>query len=573
MIFKASIAIGLGIVITTIPLVFSSDSIVKFTNETKYCGDEVLLSCEVINTENQHQWYRLSSEKIQKILNESSILSVDQLSPYKVESTYRLENYKTGDVTLYFLTRFDTGWYTCLNLSTQGYPKVIRSIWLEVRCEGNEKKYHTEQQMEKIQNGIGPPYLIMKRIFCVQKGTNTVYLEICARGYPKPKYNITYVKNHQETSVKESNDLDATIGLRIPITELKVPTTLSFFVCNANGCINDTIHSIHVTGNRIVLEETPNQAIYLCCEHELINSIWKSKWFVNNRRKTTITETQIRSGFAAAHKIPETTYLDEGFYECQSMNYSNWITIGVFHLKIWNDSTHTPGTLSAEHGSSFTNQTTTNEYFRVYIKLMEAYTYDFDYHSSSIFEEYERKITTGFKEIFSTPDFARARLVAILSTFDISQSRAVVDLEFSDLVSEAHVRDTLSNQLASYKKIGSLAASPEKPYVLNFRRILPFQCSPTEIPCKYSYKAKCIPSSGRCDKKDTCLDGSDEEECPGPDRCEVDDKFFCPNSGGILVCASIKCDGKKDCPGGEDEPPTCDKKTTGHQAVSTTFIR
>ncbi|XP_065217528.1 fibroblast growth factor receptor 2-like [Planococcus citri] len=222
------------------------------------------------------------------------------------------------------------------------------------------------------------------------------------------------------------------------------------------------------------------------------------------------------------------------------------------------------------NSSSITfNATYYSKYFRVYIKLMEAYTYDFDDHSSSIFQEYERKVTTGVKEIFSMPDFARARLVAILSTFDISQSRAVVDLEFSDVVSETHVGDTLSGQLASYKKIGSLTASPEKPFVINFRQNLPFRCSPTEIPCKNS--SKCVPSSGRCDKNATCLDGSDEEECPGADRCtDENDKFSCPHSGGILVCASVKCDGKKDCPGGEDEPPTCDK-TPGQESSQPTF--
>ncbi|XP_065218419.1 fibroblast growth factor receptor 2-like [Planococcus citri] len=83
----------------------------------------------------------------------------------------------------------------------------------------------------------------------------------------------------------------------------------------------------------------------------------------------------------------------------------------------------------------------------------------------------------------------------------------------------------------------------------------PFQCSPMEIPCNNS--AECIPSSGRCNKYTACLDESDEEDCPKPDRCQVEDKFFCPNSGGVLVCTSVKCDGKKDCPGGEDEPPTC----------------
>ncbi|XP_065220782.1 fibroblast growth factor receptor 2-like [Planococcus citri] len=140
------------------------------------------------------------------------------------KSTFKNENITTDDVILYFLTRFDTGWYTCLNLSTEGYPKVTCSIWLEVRCGGN----------------------------------------------------------------------------------------------------------------RIVLEGTPNQAIELCCSDEL-NLIWYSTWFVNTTRETTTTmERQVESGFCADHAIPEITYLDEGLYECQMLQNSIWMTIGVFHLKIWN---------------------------------------------------------------------------------------------------------------------------------------------------------------------------------------------------------------------------------------------
>ncbi|XP_065217298.1 fibroblast growth factor receptor homolog 1-like [Planococcus citri] len=305
------------------------------------------------------------------------------------------------------------------------------------------------------------------------------------------------------------------------------------------------------------MDETPSQAIGLCCADDELDSIWNSTWFVNTTRETTSKkkDVQIQSGFYAGYDMPEITYLDEGFYECRKINYSNWITIGVFHLKIWNDST--PAILSAERGSNFTNQTTINGHFRVYITLMEAYTYDFNNHSSPIFKEYAGQIETGFDKIFSTPNFSSARLVAILIITDLSHSKAVVDLEFTDLVSMEHVNATLSGQLASYRKIGSLAASPENLSLDVFPQNLTFQCSPTEIPCKFSYNPKCIPSLGRCDKNATCRDKSDEEDCPDSNRCEADDKFYCPNSGGILVCASVKCDGKKDCPGGEDEPPTC----------------
>ncbi|XP_065220154.1 fibroblast growth factor receptor 2-like [Planococcus citri] len=198
----------------------------------------------------------------------------------------------------------------------------------------------------------------MKGIFNVYKRDH-LYLDICARGYPEPKYNLTYVKNHREISLEDMNDFDGMITSRIPLTVLKVPTALSLVACNTNGCINDTIHSIHVTGNRIVLEQTPGQAIHLCCENEL-RSAWNVTWFFNTSRETRISEvTQLPSGFYSNYKIPKISYLDEGFYECRTVQNSKWITIGDFHLKIKDDAT--PATLAAEHDPSSTYQITNND--------------------------------------------------------------------------------------------------------------------------------------------------------------------------------------------------------------------
>ncbi|XP_065222037.1 basement membrane-specific heparan sulfate proteoglycan core protein isoform X4 [Planococcus citri] len=196
-------------------------------------------------------------------------------------------------------------------------------------------------------------------------------------------------------------------------------------------------------------------------------------------------------------------------------------------------------------------------HFRVYIKLMEAYTYDFNDHSSSIFKEYELKITTGVKEIFSAPDFVSARLVAILITTDLSQSKAVVDLEFSSAESREQVEGTLSGYLAGHEKIGTLAASPISLYVRDFGDKLPFQCSPTEIPCRDS--DICIPSSGRCDKTASCPDNTDEEECP--DSACLESEFFCDNG---CVSLSKRCNGIDECDDRTDEkdcPLKCNNDT------------
>ncbi|XP_065223606.1 uncharacterized protein LOC135847814 isoform X2 [Planococcus citri] len=218
-----------------------------------------------------------------------------------------------------------------------------------------------------------------------------------------------------------------------------------------------------------------------------------------------------------------------------------------------------------------------NVIIQSYFWIDQYYSYDFNDHSSALYKEFEHNITSSLKDYITTyyetgihTKKMSIRLVAVTSSKSINVSSAVVDFElFFDVKKFTEVKREFSmyrfaaiwSNLHSGKRFGSLqAASVPRTY---FEPDDIAQCSSTtEIPCMDS--RICFPSSGRCDKVITCpKEDWDEFDCPPLDRCpgqSPNDKYSCPNSGGIMICNSRKCDGRKDCPGGEDEPPSCKDK-------------
>ncbi|KAL1421369.1 hypothetical protein MTO96_000452 [Rhipicephalus appendiculatus] len=79
---------------------------------------------------------------------------------------------------------------------------------------------------------------------------------------------------------------------------------------------------------------------------------------------------------------------------------------------------------------------------------------------------------------------------------------------------------------------------------------LGFQCHPNEFVCD---GRRCVNSSGKCDGKRDCADGTDEHGCPPtevPSLC-APGQFVC--DGRRCVPLSGKCNGHRDCADGSDE--------------------
>ncbi|XP_037075728.1 basement membrane-specific heparan sulfate proteoglycan core protein-like isoform X4 [Pollicipes pollicipes] len=99
-------------------------------------------------------------------------------------------------------------------------------------------------------------------------------------------------------------------------------------------------------------------------------------------------------------------------------------------------------------------------------------------------------------------------------------------------------------------------------------------CTEYELRCR---SGECLPQTARCNGLAECRDGSDELGCPlattpagpvDPDdqgkepeaMCRGDNVAFC--SDGTLICEVQLCDGKRDCPGGDDENNCPDKPSS-----------
>ncbi|XP_065217755.1 fibroblast growth factor receptor homolog 1-like isoform X1 [Planococcus citri] len=338
--FKPSIALGLGIIITTCSVVISSNAPEQFDNITSNCGDTVVLSCNIPNkpSEPVWYWYRLSLEKMKKMKSNNSL---DQLSTYRVEKIHEIWDSSTVNISLSFISIYDTGWYSCLNVSEEEEEIVIRQtirrIWLEVRCEDNKRQDHLKQHLEKINEGLAPPYILKKTIGITKDKRNRLLIKTHTRGYPEP-HNIT-CRNHREEPKYFSHAWGIDY-LEIPIDELRWAKTFTFFICNTNGCVNDTYHHIQVNGTRnhaITLEETLGQNIQLCCNSYLNSTTGKSQWFVQNGNQTKITnETKPLSWNSTCFPILNTTKRHQGSYECRIPHLKR-TSIDTFYLKIFNE--------------------------------------------------------------------------------------------------------------------------------------------------------------------------------------------------------------------------------------------
>ncbi|OTF73480.1 Yolkless-like vitellogenin receptor protein, partial [Euroglyphus maynei] len=90
-------------------------------------------------------------------------------------------------------------------------------------------------------------------------------------------------------------------------------------------------------------------------------------------------------------------------------------------------------------------------------------------------------------------------------------------------------------------------------------------CKSSPIDCHGDFRCgsfECIPPKWRCDGMNDCMDHSDEHNCASiHDNSDIicdklHDRYRC-QSNGLCINYELVCDGKPDCPGGDDEKQSC----------------
>ncbi|XP_065220153.1 fibroblast growth factor receptor 2-like [Planococcus citri] len=285
------------------------------------CTKKVVFYCHTGEEENEGRWYRFSS-------NNSRDMDSDRRDKFIVQSLYNKKGYFPefifGSISIY-----DVGLYTCLDQNNN----IVNTTWLDVTCSGStdtDTNQHTQNQIEKIQNGKAAPYIIRKILSVTSDGTSLRFW--CpSRGYPTP--TINWIKNTHENIQNE------TVTLLLPGSVNRAQKNLEKYtcsVCNENGCINET-YLVEIKENAIIsLNVTVNQRIEIGCEFDF-TSPFTLEWYFYNESENKTLGTFYFTPEEVFHyySIDVAMHSDEGTYECKANNSEKKIQ-RRFYLHITN---------------------------------------------------------------------------------------------------------------------------------------------------------------------------------------------------------------------------------------------